>query len=417
MKPAAKKSTVPPASSATHHLTISGVGPVEVSVSERGEGRPTVILHGGAGPQSVDGFADLLAGTGRARVITPVHPGFGGTTRPTSLVTIRQLAAVYVALLDELDLTDVTVIGNSIGGWIAAEMALLCSARLARLVLVGATGIDVPGHPVADVLVLTLDEVMQLSYHDPDAYHVDLSTLPPAARDIAAGNRAALSVYSGTSGVDPTLLGRLPDLDVATLVVWGESDRIVDPDYGRAYAAAIPQAQFEMIAAAGHLPHIEAPSELLDAISRFTASHAAWSDDYTVETGVAPENIWATLRDLYTGTRLSDRGDTIEIHGPFATGTTLSVTPLGSDIVIRCTIIELVAGEVYAYRSEFGGVMITSRHALARLADGGTRITQHSTISGPRAETRGPQIGPRITADHPDAMDDLIAAATARPGG
>lgn len=407
---------MPPATIAAHHLNVEGIGSVELSVSRRGQGRPFVVLHGGAGPQSVDGFAGLLADTGQVSVLTPIHPGFGGTTRPPTLVTVRGLAAVYLALLDELDLTDVTVVGNSIGGWIAAELALLGSARIARVVLVGATGIDVPGHPVADIFSLPLDEVMQLSYHDPDAYRVDLSTLPAAARDIAAGNRAALSVYSGTSGVDPTLLGRLGDLDLATLVVWGESDRIVDPDYGRAYAAAIPGAQFELLTAAGHLPHIEAPDRLLAAIASFTGSHAAWSHDYTLDTGVAAEDIWATLRDLYTGTRLSDRGDTIEIHGPFAVRTNLSVTPLGSDVAIRCTIVELVDGEVYAYRSEFGGLMITSRHSLTRLAGGGTRITQHSTISGPRAETRGPQIGPRITEDHPDAMHDLIAAATAHGG-
>lgn len=407
---------MPPATIAPHRLDVDGIGPVDLVVSRRGAGRPVLVLHGGAGPQSVDGFAGRLADTGHANVVTPIHPGFGGTTRPATLVTVRGLAAVYVALLDQLDLTDVTVVGNSIGAWIAAEMALLGSARIARVVLVDGTGIDVPGHPVADVFSLTLDEVMQLSYHDPGAYRVDLSTFPPAARDIAAANRAALSVYSGASGVDPTLLGRLADLDLATLVVWGESDQIVDPDYGRAYAAAIPGAQFQLLAAAGHLPHIEAPQQLLAAISSFTESHAAWSHDHTLETGVAPEDIWATLRDLYTGTRLSERGDTIEIHGPFAVGTTLSVTPSGSDVVIGCTIVEVADGEVYAYRSEFTGLMITSRHSLTRLADGGTRITQHSTISGPRAETRGPQIGPRITEDHPDTMDDLVAAATARGG-
>src|SRR2546425_5527764 len=133
----------------TRSLTVERMGDVDLTFTERGGGRPFVILHGGAGPLSVSGFADLLAETEKVRVIAPTHPGFGGTPRPNALDSIRGLAALYVALLDELELTDVTVIGNSIGGWIATEMALRGSPRVARVVLVDAVGIEVPGHPVA----------------------------------------------------------------------------------------------------------------------------------------------------------------------------------------------------------------------------------------------------------------------------
>ena len=205
----------------THHLSIEGIGPIEVEVSRRGEGHQFVVLHGGAGSQSVGAFAELLAETEHAYVITPTHPGFSGTPRPAALTTIRGLAALYVALLDALDLTDVTVVGNSIGGWIAAEMALLGSARIARIVLVGATGIEVPGHPIADVASLRLDQIFQLSYHNPAPFRFDPSTLSPAAQAVAAGNRAALAVYGGTAGYDPGLLSRLSTVAVATLVLWG----------------------------------------------------------------------------------------------------------------------------------------------------------------------------------------------------
>src|SRR5256714_15094540 len=104
---------------ATRPLTADEVGSVELTFTERGAGRRFVILHGGAGPLSVSGFADLLAETEQVRIIAPTHPGFGGTPRPDALDSIRGLAALYVALLDELDLTDVTVIGNSTGGWAA----------------------------------------------------------------------------------------------------------------------------------------------------------------------------------------------------------------------------------------------------------------------------------------------------------
>ena len=395
----------------THQLTVEGLGSVSVSVTQQGEGQPFLVLHGGAGPQSVGPFTDKLAHTGFARVITPTHPGFAGTPRPETVTTVGDLASVYVALLDHLGLADVTVIGNSVGGWIAVEIGLIGSARIARVVLLDATGIDVPDHPVADVSALSLDELMQLSFHNPDAFRIDPSTLPAAARELAAGNRAALAVYGGSTSSDSTLRERLANLGLATLVVWGDSDQIVGPDYGRAYAAAIPGAQFELLTDTGHMPQLESPDKVSDAVTRFTAATPAWTHECSVETTVAAHDIWATLRDLYTGTKLSKQGDTIEIHGPFAVGTTLSVTPYGADFVIGCTIVELLDGETYAYRSEFNGLMITSRHHLTALANGGTRITQHSTIAGPRAESVGPQLGPRITKDHPDAMADLIAAA------
>lgn len=397
-----------------HPLTVDGIGPVEVTVTQRGCGPAFLVLHGGAGPQSVTEFADLLADAEHACVITPTHPGFGGTTRTPALHTIRGLAAVYAALLDDLDVTDVTVIGNSIGGWIAAELALLGSARVARVVLVAATGIEVADHPVADVAALAPADIFRLSYHNAEPFLIDVAALPPAAQAVAAGNRAALAVYGGASGTDPGLLSRLAGLDLATLVVWGASDGIVDPDYGRAYAAAIPGARFQLLTATGHVPQIETPEKLVAAIRGFVASCPAWSSDHTANTTVARRDIWAALRDLYTGTPHRADGDTIEIHGPFAVGTRLSVTPHGADFVIGCTITELADGEVYAYRSQFDGLYITSRHTLIALASGGTRVTQHSVIAGPRGETVGPRIGPRITGDHPEVMDDLIAAAATR---
>jgi pimeloyl-ACP methyl ester carboxylesterase len=258
----------------THTLTIENGGSVQVAFTERGEGRPTLLLHGGGGPSTVESFAELLAATERTRVLVPIHPGFAGTPRPSSLTTIRGLAALYVALLDELGLTDVTVIGNSIGGWIAAEMALLGSPRLSRIALVDAVGIEVADHPVADFFGLTMDQVAQLSYYDPDTFGIDPSTMPAELQAVMAGNRAALAIYGGTpSMVDPTLLPRLHGIAVPALVLWGDCDRIVDPDYGRAYADAIPTARFQLLTATGHLPQIEAPHLLLTAVREFTDKH------------------------------------------------------------------------------------------------------------------------------------------------
>ena len=128
-----------------------GDSKVDLVVEERGEGQLFLLLHGGAGPASVARFAGMLAER-QVRVITPTHPGFARTMRPDELKTMRGLAQVYATLLKQLGVTDVTVIGNSMGGCIAAELALLDAPQVSDIVLVDAVGIDVPGHPVTDIL-------------------------------------------------------------------------------------------------------------------------------------------------------------------------------------------------------------------------------------------------------------------------
>jgi pimeloyl-ACP methyl ester carboxylesterase len=247
-------------------LTLAGAGPVGLTVDDRGEGRPFLLLHGGGGPQTVAGFAELLATKGPARVITPTHPGFGGTPRPDGLAGMPGLAALYRELLDRLGLDGVTVIGNSIGGWIAAELALLASPRICGTVLVDAVGIEVDGHPVTDISPLSLDELARLSYHDPAAFRIDPAAMTEAQRAGMAANRATLQVYAGTRMGDPALRGRLAAVASPVLVIWGDADRIADPDYGRAYAAAIPGARFELLTETGHLPQLETPEKLLRAV-------------------------------------------------------------------------------------------------------------------------------------------------------
>lgn len=248
----------------TATITVDGLG--AVTVTDRGSGAAVLLLHSGAGPQSVEGFADLLAATRPVRVLTPVHPGFAGTPRPDVLDGVGRLAELHAGLLDALDLDDVTVVGNSVGGWIAAELALRGSPRVGRVVLVDAVGIEVPGHPVVDFFALTADEVVRLTYHDPDRFRLDPDALPPAQRAAVAGNRAALAVYGGPTMTDPGLRARLADLAVPCLVVWGEADRIADPDYGRAYAAAVPGARFALLPGTGHVPQVETPELLRDTL-------------------------------------------------------------------------------------------------------------------------------------------------------
>jgi pimeloyl-ACP methyl ester carboxylesterase len=253
--------------STTKTINVEGIGPVDLTVEDRGDGQPFLVLHGGAGPQSVTAFGQLLAEKDQNRVLAPTHPGFGGTPRPDGLHSVAGLAALYTALLDDLGLEDVTVIGNSVGGWIAAEMALPGSPRVSGMVLLDAVGIEVEGHPVADVSGLSVPEIQALSFHDPTPFGIDPAAIPDAQKAIMAGNSAALAIYAGSPAMaDPTLLGRLSDITIPTFVLWGESDQIVEPAYGQAYAAAIDGARFEVLLATGHMPQMETPSLVLQAI-------------------------------------------------------------------------------------------------------------------------------------------------------
>ncbi len=251
--------------STTYQLPYAGSATLDLVVDDRGVGQAFLLLHGGAGPASMARFAALLAERHKARVITPTHPGFSGTKRPDELRGVKGLAQVYAALLDRLGVSDVTVIGNSVGGWVAAELALLKTPRVGGIVLAGALGIEVAGHPIPDVSKLTVDELMSLSYHDPKPFRIDPANMSDEQRAIMAGNRMALQAYAPQTA-DPTLVGRLSGITVHVLVISGESDRIVDPGYGRGYAAAIPGAKFELLSGTGHLPQIETPDLLLETI-------------------------------------------------------------------------------------------------------------------------------------------------------
>ncbi|MEU8843707.1 alpha/beta hydrolase [Streptomyces roseus] len=254
----------------TVHTLAHPSGTLDLTVDDQGQGRTYLLLHGGGGPQTVAPFARLLAEQRHARVITPVHPGFGGTHRPDWLTDVTTLAESYALLLDELGLTEVTVVGNSIGGWIAAELALAGSDRISAVVLVNAAGIHVPGHPIADTFSLTPAELSKLAFHDPAAFAVDPAALPEAARAVMAANRSALEVYSGPHAMaDPGLRGRLAAVAAPALVVWGASDQVVDVDYGRAYAAAFPDSEFRLLLDTGHMPQIETPGQLLSVVADF----------------------------------------------------------------------------------------------------------------------------------------------------
>ncbi|MGI5455198.1 alpha/beta fold hydrolase [Streptomyces sp. CA-249302] len=238
--------------------------------------RPVLVLHGGGGPATVAGLARHLSETG-ADVIAPVHPGWDGTPRPDWCTGIDDLALAYLHLLQDRDLHDVLVVGSSLGGWIAAEMAVRdTEQRITGLVLINAVGVHVDSEPIADFFALDPRAAAEHSWHDPDRFYADPATLPADELARRQANMTTMRALAGDPYMhDPKLLRRLGRVRQPALLVWGESDRIVTPAYGAAYADAFADGHLELVPKAGHLPHVEQPEAtfaLIDEHARRTSS-------------------------------------------------------------------------------------------------------------------------------------------------
>jgi pimeloyl-ACP methyl ester carboxylesterase len=250
---------------------------LKVTINEYGAaatsgGTGVLVLHGGAGSQSVAALAAALSE--HAYVVTPIHPGFDGTPRPPWANSVPDLAEAYLDLLGVLGLGKVLVIGNSIGGWIAAEMALRdIHGRIGSIALLNALGIRPDSAAqVVDIRTVSPTEVGRLAFHNP-AFRPNPAALSEQQRGIMAANQQTLLIYAGERFTfAPKLRRRLHRVTVPVLVIWGEQDGIASADYGRAYAASFGNGHFQPIAEAGHLPHIEQLGAVLGAIGDFVDS-------------------------------------------------------------------------------------------------------------------------------------------------
>jgi hypothetical protein len=135
-----------------------------------------------------------------------------------------------------------------------------------------------------------------------------------------------------------------------------------------------------------------------------------WTTSYEQTTNATTAAVWRALRALHSGTALGPNSDSFELHGPFAIGSELTVTPQGQD-PMTSVIAQLEPERVYADRTAFGGLLLTFRHDLKPLPGGGSSVTHSLEIDGAQADEVGPELGPQISADFPVAMHELLAAA------
>lgn len=237
-----------------------------------GAGAPVLFLHAAGGAGQWHEFHSLLARG--FEVFAPDHPGFGGSDELAEVEAMDDLVYHYLDVMEKLGLERPHVVGASFGGWIAAELAVAAPHRIRSLVLLGAAGLRLPEHPVADLFLMKPEQIAGTLFQDP----AKASALFPAEPDIEATlasyrDQTALARFSWTPFLsNPKLERRLRRITAPTLVAWSGQDRLIPIAHGRRYAELIPNATFTVVEDCGHAMYFERPAEFTEIVTSFLAS-------------------------------------------------------------------------------------------------------------------------------------------------
>jgi pimeloyl-ACP methyl ester carboxylesterase len=236
----------------------------ELRLSIDGAGETIVFLHGAGGP-NWNRLLQILAL--QYRVIAPHHPGFARARLPDWLRSVGDLAFFYLDALALLGLERVHLVGHSLGGWTAAELAIRDTRRLATLSLLAPAGVP---NAYGDILHWTPDEYAAAQFHDQSLAPARAAAMRATDPEIVRANRAVVTRLAGDPFLhNPQLPVWLHRIDVPTMVLWGESDRICPPGGSRIFASEIPGVRLELIPALGHSVHTERPEVTAAALLGF----------------------------------------------------------------------------------------------------------------------------------------------------
>jgi pimeloyl-ACP methyl ester carboxylesterase len=241
------------------------VGPTTLYLLKGGTGRPCLVLHGIEGNEGWLAFHECLAG--QATVFAPSHPGYGHTDCPDWISSVPHQAVFYNWFLEAAGLTDVDLVGTGLGGWIAAQMAIMDSSRLRHLALVDAAGIRPHESEIFDVFLAPWRQVIERGF-----CNVQQSTeyqriygerpIQDFGGEREAGRTMTMRMCFKPYMYDPSLEGMLGKVRVPALVVWGAEDRIIPVECGRRYQQAIPGSTMRILDQCGHFAHLEQPRQL-----------------------------------------------------------------------------------------------------------------------------------------------------------
>jgi pimeloyl-ACP methyl ester carboxylesterase len=249
-----------------HRSEFLDVRGVRTHLLRGGRGHPLLVLHPEFAANTWAPYHDALAA--HFVVLAPDHLGFGGSDRPASLESIDDLVLHYVDLLDVLEIERVSIVGSSLGGWIAAAFAVAHPERVERLVLAAPAGIKVDGVPRYDYFINPFERTLDHLFHDrsraaqllPAEYGPEV--IVRAYHELATLARLSWNPYL----YDPKLQQQLPRLLAPTLLIWGEDDTVLPPPHAEAFAALVPGATLKILRACGHL----VPFERVDEFTQLT---------------------------------------------------------------------------------------------------------------------------------------------------
>jgi pimeloyl-ACP methyl ester carboxylesterase len=203
-------------------------------------------------------------------LFAPDIPGFGLSERPDWMRDMSDYILYFRDLLKALGLERSAIVGHSLGGWMAAEIAVWYPERVSKLVLSNAAGLRLKGTPIADLFALSPQRVLELCFEN------QMAALPLIPREINTdyfvklySERATLAALAWNPHYDPKLARRLSQLQIPTLIIWGARDRLIPPAYAEAFQQLIPQARLAMLEGTGHMPMFEVTEQWAEQICAF----------------------------------------------------------------------------------------------------------------------------------------------------
>lgn len=253
-------------------VTVTGC---KVHLRRAGSGEPLLFLHGAGGIPAWFPCFDQLSES--FDLLAPDHPSFGRSETPEWLDDMSDMAYFYLDFLEQLGLENVHVMGQSLGGWIALEVAVRSTERIRSLTLVGSAGIRVKGKPAADIFMMAPEDLVRELYVDQSLADQVLSKeLTEEEQDIQILNRVATARLGWQPRLfNPSLRKWLHRIDVPTHIVWGDQDRIIPPDYAEEFKSLLKGSSVTIIPESGHLPHVEKAKPFVEAVSGFIKEKAA----------------------------------------------------------------------------------------------------------------------------------------------
>jgi pimeloyl-ACP methyl ester carboxylesterase len=247
---------------------------VPVHYFEGGQGKPLLFLHGAGGVMAEDPFLKQLAA--KFRVYAPLLPGYGPSQECPELRDMLDITLHTLDIVEALKLKDPLLVGHSMGGMIAAEMAAIAHNDFTRLGLIAPAGLWLDAHPIPDIFAMLPYEMPQYLFHDVEA-GTKLMTAGVSLGD-PEWLKAFLVQNARQMGMAGRILFPVPDRGLAerlyrikakTVLIWGDSDKLIPPVYAQAWKKAIPGAELVSIADGGHLMTLEKPDQVVSALTRF----------------------------------------------------------------------------------------------------------------------------------------------------